>query len=374
MPSELRLRTTPRVLLAIPSQPFDLRTALSQRNWTKSSLWQRPSTKASTLQSIVNKVDTRRKFCTADLDFNSNSSNETTSTTSATMPSLKQSLKRYAKKTAQRFLNCVRKTSRRNSDPISSSLLPRPRIDTAVTEDGLVPSGATTEVTSLKATSPPSSPGLVPSDADVTALEDTSSPSSYLSMTDLFSKHLEACAETFTESTNSSVEPQAEVVTTTNDSANTHVTLQMTLDLPAKIQKAALAQRAFESLERKVTAERSNVTELEMELQITLSNQQGEVDRLEKIGATEAEIEQARTMLFRLHVLVDEAQLQQRYLRTLMWDDSQVTVKCLNVLERTKPPSITRHSTIVERTAVDATNQIIVAVPSQSAHLEDHVL
>jgi hypothetical protein len=193
-------------------------------------------------------------------------------------------------------------------------------------------------------------------------------------MTDLFSKHLEACAETFTESTNSSVEPQAEVVTTTNDSANTHVTLQMTLDLPAKIQKAALAQRAFESLERKVTAERSNVTKLEMELQITLSNQQGEVDRLEKIGATEAEIEQARTMLFRLHVLVDEAQLQQRYLRTLMWDDSQVTVKCLNVLERTKPPSITRHSTIVERTAVDATNQIIVAVPSQSAHLEDHVL
>jgi hypothetical protein len=290
------------------------------------------------------------------------------------MPSLKQSLKRYAKKTAQRFLNCVRKTSRRNSDPISSSLLPRPRIDTAVTEDGLVPSGATTEVTSLKATSPPSSPGLVPSDADVTALEDTSSPSSCLSMTDLFSKHLEACAETFTESTNSSVEPQAEVVTTTNDSANTHVTLQMTLDLPAKIQKAALAQRAFESLERKVTAERSNVTKLEMELQITLSNQQGEVDRLEKIGATEAEIEQARTMLFRLHVLVDEAQLQQRYLRTLMWDDSQVTVKCLNVLERTKPPSITRHSTIVERTAVDATNQIIVAVPSQSAHLEDHVL
>jgi hypothetical protein len=111
-----------------------------------------------------------------------------------------------------------------------------------------------------------------------------------------------------------------------------------------------------------------------MELQITLSNQQGEVDRLEKIGATEAEIEQARTMLFRLHVLVDEAQLQQRYLRTLMWDDSQVTVKCLNVLERTKPPSITRHSTIVERTAIDATNQIIVAVPSQSAHLEDHVL
>jgi hypothetical protein len=47
---------------------------------------------------------------------------------------------------------------------------------------------------------------------------------------------------------------------------------------------------------------------------------------------------------------------------------SQVTVKCPNVLERAKPPSITRHSAIVERTAVDATNQILVAVRSQSAH------
>jgi hypothetical protein len=82
----------------------------------------------------------------------------------------------------------------------------------------------------------------------------------------------------------------------------------VTLELPAKIQKAALAQRAFETLERKATAERSNATELEMELQTVLANQEAEVNRLEKSGATEAEIEQGRDLLFRLHVLLDKAQ------------------------------------------------------------------
>jgi hypothetical protein len=96
----------------------------------------------------------------------------------------------------------------------------------------------------------------------------------------------------------------------------------VTLDLPAKIQKAALAQRAFETLERKATAERSNATELEMELQTVLANQEAEVNRLEKSGATEAEIEQGRDLLFRLHVLLDKAQLQERNMRVLLWDES----------------------------------------------------
>jgi hypothetical protein len=236
------------------------------------------------------------------------------------MPSLKQSLKRCAKRTAQSFLNCIRKTSSRNSDPISSSPPPRPRVNTAGTKDGLVPSEAA--LTDVKEASPPPSIGLVPSDAKVTDLKDTSSPSSCLSMTNLFSKYLEGCDENLTEPTNSTLEPKAADATTTDDLADTYITLQMTLDLPSKIQKAALAQRAFEALERKATAERSNATELEMELHTVLSNEEAEVNRLEKSGATEAEIEQSRDLLFRLHVLLDKAQLQERNMRVLMWDES----------------------------------------------------
>jgi hypothetical protein len=141
-------------------------------------------------------------------------------------------------------------------------------------------------------------------------------------MTELFSKYLEECAEELMDSTNNSLQSLAENTATTNDSANTHTTLQVTLELPAKIQKAALAQRAFETLERKATAERSNATELEMELQTVLANQEAEVNRLEKSGATEAEIEQGRDLLFRLHVLLDKAQLQERNMRVLLWDES----------------------------------------------------
>jgi hypothetical protein len=236
------------------------------------------------------------------------------------MPSLKQSLKRCAKTNAQRFLNCIRKTSGRTSDATSSSLPPRPKVNTPGTKDGLVPSEAA--VADIKEASPPSLTGLVPSDVEVANLKETFSPSSCLSMTELFSKYLEECAEDLTESTNSTLEPKSDDATTTSDSINTRITLQMTLDLPAKIQKAAQAQKAFETLERKATAERSIATELEMELQTVLSNQEAEVNRLEESGATEAEIEQARDMLFRLHVLLDKAQLQERNMRVLMWDES----------------------------------------------------
>jgi hypothetical protein len=163
-------------------------------------------------------------------------------------------------------------------------------------------------LTDVKEASPPPSIGLVPSDAKVTDLKDTSSPSSCLSMTNLFSKYLEGCDENLPEPTNSTLEPKAADATTTDDLADTYITLQMTLDLPSKIQKAALAQRAFEALERKATAERSNATELEMELHTVLSNEEAEVNRLEKFGATEAKIEQSRDLLFRLHVLLDKAQ------------------------------------------------------------------
>jgi hypothetical protein len=236
------------------------------------------------------------------------------------MPSLKQSLKRCAKTTAQSFLNCIRKTSGRTSDATSSSIPPRPRVNTAGTKDGLVPSKAA--VADVEEASPPSSTGLVPSDAEVTYFKDTSSPSSCLSMTNLFANYLEGCAEELAEPTNSTLEPKPDDATTTHDSEDTHIILQITVDLPAKIQKAALAQRAFETLERKATAERSNATELEMELQTVLSNQEAEVNRLEESGATEAEIEQARDLLFRLHVLLDKAQLQERNMRVLMWDES----------------------------------------------------